>query len=74
MTDLLPIHLTTPQLDMLRQIAFYPQSWHVTQVKAERKALDELVTLRLARCRGEGAERQWIITVYGLSELQARGE
>lgn len=71
MTDTLPIHLTGPQTEMLRLIASFPHVWHITQVKAERKALDGLVTLRLARARGEGSERQYRVTEYGKAELGA---
>ena len=73
MTDAPPIHLTGPQLSMLRQLSLLPGYWHVTSVKQELKALDELVTLRLARVQGHGHDRQFRVTVLGVSEIEARG-
>lgn len=71
MTDPLPIALTRAQFAMLETLAQLPNHWWSTDDKSEIKAFDDLVTLRLARCKGN----MYIISQYGIAELAAiRGE
>ena len=60
------IALTKAQRTILETIAQLPNHYWSTEVKDEVKALDELVTLRLARCKS----KLYRITAYGIAELE----
>jgi hypothetical protein len=67
----MPIALTKAQLAMLDSFEQLSDHWWSTEVKDEVKALDDLVTLKLARRKGN----LFIISQYGIAELTLiRGE
>jgi hypothetical protein len=67
----MPIALTKAQRGMLETLAQLSDHWWSTEVKDEVKALDDLVTLKLARRKGN----LFIISQYGIAELVLmRGE